>query len=87
LFKQSFLDGIEKMADIMGTAKDEGTQLKAATYIVERVAGKIPDKVEISADTKPWQGVVESAEFEDDFEDPTQSVPDQGELESRKTSM
>lgn len=38
-----------------------GTQrLKAATYIVDRLLGKTPDRIELSADVSTWQHNVES---------------------------
>jgi hypothetical protein len=86
LVKDSFLEAIERVTEIAKTCPDPAVSLKAATYVWERLAGKIPDKVEISADVKPWQGVVEGVDFADDFEDAS-SVPDQKELESRKTAM
>lgn len=43
------------MSDETGPAD----RLRALQYIQERVVGKIPDKVEISAEIKPWEGLVE----------------------------
>jgi hypothetical protein len=33
-------------------------RLRAAQYMTERLAGKVPDKVEITAEVKPWEGMV-----------------------------
>lgn len=33
-------------------------RMKAAAYMQERLIGKIPDRVEIQAEVKPWEGMV-----------------------------
>lgn len=42
-------------ADDTASAAD---RMKAATYMTERIIGKIPDKVEVTAEVKPWEGMV-----------------------------
>lgn len=37
----------------------EADRLRAITYLTERVFGKIPDKLEMVAEVKPWEGLVE----------------------------
>lgn len=46
--------------DIMNdTAADPKDRLKAAQYMMERLIGKVPDKVEVVAEIKPWEGLIE----------------------------
>ncbi len=33
-------------------------RMKAATYMTERLIGKVPEKIEIQAEIKPWEGMV-----------------------------
>lgn len=35
-------------------------RMRAAQYLQERVIGKVPDKVQMTAEVKPWEGVVEN---------------------------
>lgn len=45
--------------DVMGdSTQAAGDRLRAATYFIERIMGKVPDKVEVSAEIKPWEGLV-----------------------------
>lgn len=59
MFQQEFQDAIETLANIATspTAK-ESDRIKAATYIIERVAGKIPEKLELHA-ADPWQTIID----------------------------
>lgn len=34
-------------------------RLRASAYMQERLIGKVPDKVEVVAEVKPWEGLVE----------------------------
>jgi hypothetical protein len=47
---------IDIMDDPTATA---GERFRAAVYVQERVVGKMPDKVEVTAEVKPWQALVE----------------------------
>lgn len=35
-----------------------GEKFRAAQYLTERVLGKVPDKVEVTAEVRPWEGTV-----------------------------
>jgi hypothetical protein len=56
----------EQLLDLQGVfldiARDDtaspADRMKAAAYMQERLIGKIPDKVEIQAEVKPWEGMV-----------------------------
>lgn len=46
--------------DIMNDdSADPKDRLKAAQYMMERLIGKVPDKVEVIAEVKPWEGLIE----------------------------
>lgn len=58
LFREAYLDAIETMQEIMNDEDvDPQHRFKAAQFVVERVAGKTPDRVEIS-EQDPWQKLV-----------------------------
>lgn len=68
LWREAFLDSIRVFSEIAADPAVEPAQrLKAAQYVVERVAGKVPDKVELSA-VEPWEQIIGGivAEAEDD---------------------
>lgn len=44
---------------MMSPAASEADRLRAAAYVQERLIGKVPDKVEVVAEVKPWEGLVE----------------------------
>lgn len=49
----------EVIEDVATSAENTGAEkLRAATYLLERSIGKIPDKMEITAEVKPWEGTV-----------------------------
>lgn len=43
------------------------TRLKALTYIIERSSGKIPDKIEMTAEIKPYEELLQGATLERDI--------------------
>lgn len=56
LFRESFLDAISTFVDIATSPNAEDKdRLRAAQYIIERIAGKVPEKVEHSGELAPWQ--------------------------------
>lgn len=56
---EHFLGAIDTIAVVMNdTETSPETRIKAANIIIERVAGKTPDKVEISGDS-PWQVIID----------------------------
>lgn len=45
--------------EVMDDATNSGSErLSAAKYVHERFLGKVPDKVELQAEVKPWEGLV-----------------------------
>lgn len=34
-------------------------RLRASAYVQERIIGKVPDKVEVIAEVKPWEGLID----------------------------
>lgn len=58
LFREAYLDAIETMQQIMHDEEvDPQHRFKAAQFVVERVAGKTPDRVEVS-EQDPWEKLV-----------------------------
>lgn len=61
MVRESFADAINTFRSIATDPNaDPGARLKAAQYIWERVAGKLPDKVEVRATVAAWQQDIES---------------------------
>lgn len=44
---------------MMDSTASPADRLRAAAYMQERLIGKVPDKVEVVAEVKPWEGMVE----------------------------
>jgi hypothetical protein len=60
LFREAFVEAIEAFTDIASSPNEESKdRLKAAQYIVERVMGKIPEKVEHKGEIAPWEILVQ----------------------------
>jgi hypothetical protein len=53
---------VASIVDLAQNAANEGTRLKAAQYIVDRVLGKIPDAVQGAAGGKKegWEQIIDS---------------------------
>lgn len=65
VFAESFVDAITALAEIAKNKKvKESDRIRAAQYVVERIAGKVPDKVELSA-ADPWQMIIDRIIVED----------------------
>lgn len=59
MFRMEYQTAIEAMAKIAADPTEKSAdRIKAAQYIIERVAGKVPDKVEIAA-ADPWQQIID----------------------------
>jgi hypothetical protein len=59
LFAKSYVTAVKTMTDIMTDPMvDESVRLKAAQYVVERVRGKTPEHVVVSAEDAPWQKIL-----------------------------
>lgn len=53
------LEMFEVIADVATSAEATGSEkTRAAQYLIERALGKVPDKVEVTAEVKPWEGTV-----------------------------
>lgn len=70
-FREQVAEAIEVLVDIMynGQTKDM-VRYQAATYVIERVMGKIETKSTVTVEATPWQAAVESGELFVDLEDP-----------------
>lgn len=52
-------EAVEVFAEAMrDTSADWRDRMYAARYLHERVVGKIPEKMEVTAEVKPWEGIV-----------------------------
>lgn len=71
LFRDNLIDAVQKMVDIMNGADTEPKDaLKAAQLIVDRVMGKVPDKIDLVVGEKPrWEAALEDALIVPDDED------------------
>lgn len=54
----NLLHAVERLLWLGSNAEDESVQLRANVYVVDRILGKTPDKVEISGDA-PWQLILQ----------------------------
>lgn len=70
LFNENVVTAVECLIDVVkGADSEDKDRIRAAAMILDRVMGKTPDKVELSAEVKPWQtavngGIVRIAEDE-----------------------
>jgi len=54
--RKQYLNAIDVMVDIMNdNTQDAALRVRTAQYIIERLAGKTPDKVEAVVAVKPWE--------------------------------
>lgn len=68
LYKENYVKAIQAMTDIAASPNaKEADRIKAATFVIERLEGKVPERLEIAA-ADPWQQVISGiiAEVEDD---------------------
>jgi hypothetical protein len=60
IIRERLVDMVQAHMDIaMDENGDPKDRMKAMQYLQERVLGKVADKVELVAEVKPWQGLVE----------------------------
>jgi hypothetical protein len=58
LWRENYLQAIQVLTDIAQDDKQKAAdRLKAAMHVIERIEGKIPDKIEVSLDA-PWEGII-----------------------------
>lgn len=72
-YRENYIECLTAVTNIAKYAEKDADRLKAAIYVIERVAGPMPTKVEIKAEIKPW---------EQDVLDIIVDVPDPKELEA-----
>ena len=58
LWREHYLDAIAAMTNIATDPRaDPKDRIKAATFVIERIEGKVPERLEITAE-EPWQAVI-----------------------------
>lgn len=59
-FEEASIDATKVFTDVMAGRVEAtaGEMLRAATYVTERVVGKVPDRVEISGELALWQASI-----------------------------
>ena len=68
LYKENYVAAIKAMTDIAtNPGVKESDRIKAATFVIERLEGKVPDQLVVTA-ADPWQAIISDivAEVEDD---------------------
>lgn len=81
VFAQSFVDSIRALADIAcSPSVKDADRIRAAQYVVERIAGKVPEKVELSA-ADPWQTIIDRIVVDDPREAPVVREPGKSKAE------
>jgi hypothetical protein len=59
LLKEVLLKATQVHIDVMNDENaDPALRMRAAQYMQERLMGKTPDKMEIKAELKPWEGLI-----------------------------
>lgn len=67
LYREHYLKMIEVFTSIaMDTTAKDADRLKAADMVITRIAGKVPDKVELTAQIKPWESMLQGIVQPDD---------------------
>jgi hypothetical protein len=68
LYKENYVKAIQAMTEIAASkSAKESDRIKAAQFVIERLEGKVPERLEIAA-ADPWQQIITGiiAEVEDD---------------------
>lgn len=56
----NYLTAVDTLVDVMKDEEvDAALRVNVAKYIVERLAGKTPERVEMTVEAKPWQSVLQ----------------------------
>jgi len=62
LYKENYVDCIKAMTEIATTdGAKAADRIKAAQFVIERLEGKVPDRLEVHAVDDPWQGLISGA--------------------------
>lgn len=72
-----YVKAIEALADIAENGENEGARAKAADLLIQRVAGKVPDRIEIRS-SDPWQDILDEIMDDEVLERVTPSEPHAG---------
>jgi hypothetical protein len=56
--RERFLDIVDEVQRIALSGMYESDRLRAANMLWERTFGKVPDKVEMAVQEKPWEGML-----------------------------
>lgn len=68
LYKENYVRAIQAMTEIANsTTAKESDRIKAAQFVIERLEGKVPDRLEVSA-ADPWQQIISGIVAEVDDE-------------------
>lgn len=60
LWRKNYLEAIETLTEIaVDPEADPRDRMKAAMYVIERIEGKVPEKVEVTIEEEPWRAVIE----------------------------
>ena len=89
MYQENYLLAIQAMTSIATDPRvDEGQRIRAAQFVIERIEGKVPERLEVSA-SEPWQDLLvgiladvptgEGAPAMRAFEPPPGLEPDDGE--------
>ena len=58
MYKENYIQAIQAMTDIAtNKAVKEADRIKAATFVIERLEGKVPERLEVVA-SAPWQDMI-----------------------------
>jgi hypothetical protein len=66
--RQGFIDAIKTLVEVARSSDKDADRVRAANIILERVAGKVPDKLVVSEGRPDWESLVDAmlAETEDE---------------------
>lgn len=83
--EENLVKAAETLVALMeGSDVDDSVRLRAATLVIERVMGKVPDKVELKLSRAPWEttmeelmidrsGIIDVEEVDDEGSDPQEA--------------
>jgi hypothetical protein len=77
-FDQAHVEAIKVLVQIAKSGEKDGDRVKAALAIIERVAGKVPDKVEIKS-SDPWQDILDEIMDDEVLHRMSDHTPAQGD--------
>ena len=56
--RQGFIDAIKTLVEIAKSGEKDADRVRAANLIIERVAGKVPDKLVVADGRPEWEDLV-----------------------------